>query len=35
VTLKEFYGDGCPHCEKMEGLVEKVEEEEDEPEPAA
>lgn len=29
MTLYEFYGDGCPHCEKMESKVGKVEEEED------
>ena len=29
VTLYEFFGDGCPHCEKMEPKVEKLEEQED------
>lgn len=29
MTLYEFYGDGCPHCEKMESTVEQVEEDED------
>ena len=29
MTLYEFYGDGCPHCEKMKPVVEEVEEEED------
>lgn len=29
MTLYEFYGDGCPHCEKMEPKVEQLEEEED------
>lgn len=29
MTLYEFYGDGCPHCEKMESKVEKLEEETD------
>jgi thiol-disulfide isomerase/thioredoxin len=28
MTLYEFYGDGCPHCEAMEGKVEKLQEEE-------
>lgn len=28
MTLYEFYGDGCPHCENMESKVEKVQEEE-------
>ncbi len=28
MTLYEFYGDGCPHCEKMEPKVEKLQEEE-------
>jgi thiol-disulfide isomerase/thioredoxin len=26
MTLYEFYGDGCPHCEEMEPLVEKLQE---------
>lgn len=26
VTLFEFYGDGCPHCEKMAPKVEELEE---------
>lgn len=29
MSLYEFYGDGCPHCEKMAPLVEEVEEDED------
>ena len=29
MTLYEFYGDGCPHCEKMMPKVEKLEEDED------
>ena len=29
MTLYEFYGDGCPHCEKMRPKVEKLEDEED------
>ncbi|MFB6216017.1 MAG: hypothetical protein ABEJ72_03490 [Candidatus Aenigmatarchaeota archaeon] len=29
MTLYEFYGDECPHCEKMEPVVDEVEEEED------
>lgn len=28
MTLYEFYGDGCPHCEKMEPKVEQLEDEE-------
>lgn len=28
MTLYEFYGDGCPHCEEMEPKVEKLEEQE-------
>lgn len=28
MTLYEFYGDGCPHCEKMMPKVEQLEEEE-------
>lgn len=28
MTLYEFYGDGCPHCENMEEKVEGVQEEE-------
>lgn len=24
MTLYEFYGDGCPHCEKMKPKVEKL-----------
>lgn len=28
MTLYEFYGDGCPHCEKMSPKVEEVEEDE-------
>lgn len=27
MTLYEFYGDGCTHCEEMEPKVEKLEEE--------
>jgi len=27
MTLYEFYGDGCPHCEKMMPKVEKLEKE--------
>lgn len=29
MALYEFYGDGCPHCKKMEPLVEKLNQEED------
>lgn len=29
MTLYEFYGEGCPHCEKMEPKVEELQEEED------
>ena len=29
MTLYEFYGDGCPHCEKMAPKVEELEKEED------
>lgn len=29
MTLYEFYGDGCPHCERMMPKVEEVEGEED------
>lgn len=29
MALYEFYGDGCPHCEKMEPKVEKVQDQED------
>lgn len=29
MILYEFYGDGCPHCEKMAPKVEQLEEEED------
>ena len=29
MTLYEFYGDTCPHCEAMEDDIEKVQEEED------
>ncbi|MFB6115383.1 MAG: hypothetical protein ABEK04_03745 [Candidatus Nanohalobium sp.] len=29
MTLYEFYGKTCPHCEAMEDDVEKVQEEED------
>lgn len=29
MTLYEFYGDGCPHCEKMAPKVEKLEDQED------
>lgn len=29
MTLYEFYGDECPHCENMESKVEKVENTED------
>ncbi len=29
MVLYEFYGDGCPHCEKMEPKVEKVQEQEE------
>lgn len=28
MTLYEFYGDGCPHCEKMEPKIEELQEEE-------
>jgi len=28
MTLFEFYGDGCPHCEKMMPKVEELEEQE-------
>jgi thiol-disulfide isomerase/thioredoxin len=28
MTLYEFYGDGCPHCEKMKPKVEELQEEE-------
>lgn len=28
MTLFEFYGDGCPHCEKMAPRVEELEKEE-------
>lgn len=28
MTLYEFYGDGCPHCEKMDSKVEELEEDE-------
>jgi len=29
MALYEFYGDGCPHCEKMAPKVEELEEKED------
>ena len=29
MTLYEFFGDGCPHCENMAPKVEKLEDEED------
>ena len=29
MALYEFYGDGCPHCEKMAPKVEEVEDEAD------
>jgi len=29
MTLYEFYGEGCPHCEKMKPKIEKLEAEED------
>lgn len=29
MTLYEFYGDGCPHCENMDSKVERLEEKED------
>lgn len=29
MTLYEFYGDGCPHCENMESVVEEVEKNQD------
>ncbi|MBS1263283.1 MAG: hypothetical protein MAG715_00458 [Methanonatronarchaeales archaeon] len=29
MALLEFYGEECPHCRKMESLVERLEEEED------
>lgn len=29
MTLYEFYGDGCPHCEAMEDAVRQVEQDED------
>lgn len=29
MTLYEFYGNECPHCEKMESKVEELEEDED------
>ena len=29
MTLYEFYGDGCPHCEKMEPKVEQLQDEEE------
>ncbi|QGA80584.1 thioredoxin domain-containing protein [Candidatus Nanohalobium constans] len=29
MTLYEFFGDGCPHCEKMAPKVDQLEEEED------
>jgi len=28
VSLLEFYGDACPHCVKMDGLVKQLEKEE-------
>ena len=28
MTLYEFYGDGCPHCEKMAPIVEDLDDEE-------
>lgn len=28
MTLYEFFGDGCPHCEKMEPKVKDLEEDE-------
>ncbi|NMI76998.1 hypothetical protein GLT92_01090 [Nanohaloarchaea archaeon] len=27
MTLYEFFGDGCPHCQKMDPKVEELEEE--------
>jgi thiol-disulfide isomerase/thioredoxin len=29
MSLYEFYGETCPHCEAMEPVVDEVEEEED------
>lgn len=29
MTLFEFYGDGCPHCEAMEDKVDRLEDNED------
>jgi thiol-disulfide isomerase/thioredoxin len=29
MTLYEFHGESCPHCEKMASKVEQLEEEED------
>lgn len=29
MTLYEFYGEECPHCEKMEPKVEQLQDEED------
>ena len=29
MTLYEFYGESCPHCENMASKVERLEEEED------
>ena len=29
MTLYEFFGDGCPHCQKMDPKVEELEEEQD------
>ena len=28
MSLYEFFGDGCPHCEKMDPKVEQLEDEE-------
>ena len=29
MTLYEFFGDGCPHCQKMDPKVKELEEEQD------